>query len=156
MVAMQLDIVVNLQRSKRENWIIMYTHEFYETLQLEYRYAQSIVPIAPLTIIYHLLSKLPPREKLPRANTPLMFPRYVRVVMKNFEIIELRAVRRDLTPTKWDYFNPNAYWSMVLVSDVQNAIKEYINEEVFKMTDYARWEGKLMRNPLYFIASRLL
>ena len=150
---MQLDIVVNLQRSKRENWLIMYTHEFYETLEYEYRLAQSIVPIAPLTVIYHLLSKLPPREKLPNINSPLMFPRYVRIVMKNFEIVELRAVRRNLSPTKWDYFNPKAYWSMSLIYDIKDIIREYINEEIFKMIDYARWEAKLLQNPLYRIVT---
>jgi len=153
MVIMNLDIVVNLQRSKREDWLIMTIEEFYETLQYEYRLAQSIVPIAPLTILYYQLSKLPPREKLPNINSPLMFPRYVRVVMRNFEIVELRAVRRDLTPTKWDYFNPKAYWSMNLIGEIQCVIKEYINEEIFKIIDYIKWEGKLMQYPLYRIVS---
>jgi len=153
---MNLDIVVNLGRSKREDWLIMYTNEFYETLSLDYRLAQSIVPIAPLTILYYLLSKLPPREKLPKTPSPLMFPRYIRIAMKNFEIVELKGVRRNLAPTRWDYFDPKAYWSMSLVSAVQYVIKQYINEEIFEMIDYAKWEGRLLQYPLYRIATLYL
>ena len=153
---MNLDIVVNLQRSKKENWLIMYTNEFYETLELDYRLAQSIIPITPLTIIYHLLDKLTPREKLPKTPLPLMFPRYIRIVMKNFEIVELKGVRRDLSPTKWDYFNPKAYWSMNLINKIQCVIKQYINEEIFEMIDHIKWEGKLLQYPLYRITALYL
>ncbi len=153
---MILDIIINLRRSKRENWLIMTTEEFYETLELDYRFAQSIIPIALLTVLYHLLSKLPPREKLPKTPSLLMFPRYIRIVMKNFEIVELKGVRRNLAPTKWDYFDPKAYWSMSLVYDIRYIIKQYINEEIFEMIDYIRWEGRLLQYPLYRIATLYL